>query len=124
MEVQAVSRSVRISPRKVRIVADAVRNLSVEEALATLHLLKKRGAYSLEKTLKSAMNNAVTNAKLDINNLAIDRIEVTEGQALKRYHPSTRGRVHPYKKKSSHIRVILKEKAVQVQSVSEKGGQK
>jgi large subunit ribosomal protein L22 len=134
MEVQAITRSVRVSPRKVRIVADAIRELPVDEALVTLHLLKKRGAYALEKTLKSAMNNAVNNAKLDMNNLAIDRIEVTEGQALKRYHASTRGRVHPYKKRSSHIRVVLKEKSIEAPSVAkatdvkkvekEKGGQK
>jgi len=110
MEVIAITRSVRISPRKVRLVADAVKALSVDEALNALQLMKKRGATYLSKTLKSAVANAVTNANLEKENLLIDRIEITEGQSLKRYHPSTRGRVHPYKKRSSHIRVVLKTK--------------
>lgn len=110
MQISAISRSVRISPRKVRIVADAVRNMTIDNALNNLKLIDKRGSYSLEKTLRSAIANAVNNAKLDKETLAIDRIEVTEGQALKRFHPSTRGRVHPYKRRASNIRVILKEK--------------
>lgn len=129
MEIQAVTRDVRVSPRKVRVVADAVRNASsVEEALAVLSLLKKRGAYSLSKTLKSAVANAVNNAKLEKENLLIARIEITEGQALKRYHPSTRGRIHPYKRRSSHVRIILKEKTISMPVPNtikeEKGGQK
>ena len=110
MQISAISRSVRISPRKVRIVADAVRNMTIDNALNNLKLIDKRGSYSLEKTLRSAIANAVNNAQLDKENLAIDRIEVTEGQALKRFHPSTRGRVHPYKRRASNIRVILKDK--------------
>lgn len=111
MEIQAITRDTKVSPRKVRIVADAVSGVhSVDEALATLSLLKKRGAYVLAKTVKSALANATNNAQLDKTNLVIDRIEVTEGQALKRFHPSTRGRVHPYKKRSSHVRVVLREK--------------
>ena len=112
MALQAITRDIRISPRKVRVVADAIRGIaSVDEALGVLSLLNKRGASTLEKTLRSAVANAITNAKLEKENLAIDRIEITEGQALKRYHPSTRGRVHPYKKRSSHVRIILKEVA-------------
>jgi large subunit ribosomal protein L22 len=108
MEIQAITRDVRISPRKVRVVADSIRDAkSIDEALAVLSLLKKRGAYSLSKTLKSAVANAINNAKLDKADLLIARIEVTEGQALKRFHPSTRGRIHPYKRRSSHVRVVL-----------------
>lgn len=110
MQITAVAKSVRISPRKVRLVADAVRSMSIDDALSNLKLIDKRGAYTLEKTLRSAVANATNNAQLDKANLAIDRIEITEGQSLKRFHPSTRGRVHPYKKRGSNIRVILKEK--------------
>ena len=112
MQVQAITRDIRISPRKVRLVADAVRGSgSVDEAIATLSLLDKRGATAIAKTIKSAIANAVTNAKLEKDNLTIHAIEVTEGQALKRFHPSTRGRIHPYKRRASHIRVVLAEKA-------------
>lgn len=114
MEVQAVAKSVRISPRKVRLVADAVKNQSIDDAIATLTILRKHAAAPLAKTLKSAVANAVNNAKLEKENLVISAIEITEGPFLKRFHPSTRGRVHPYKKRSSHIRVILKEKVAVV----------
>lgn len=110
MEVHAVSKSVRISPRKIRLIADAVRQLPVDDALAMLEILNKRAALPLAKTLKSALSNAVHNAKLEKDQLVIGSIEVTEGPFLKRFHPSTRGRIHPYKKRSSHIRVTLREK--------------
>ncbi len=110
MQIQAISKSVRISPRKVRLVADAIRTMPIENALATLQTTQKRAAYALKKTLMSAVANATNNAKLDRANLIIARIDVSEGQALKRFHPSTRGRIHPYKKRSSHIRIILEDK--------------
>ena len=109
MEITAKATSVRISPRKIRLVADAVRTMPLETALHSLRVTHKRAADVLEKTLKSAVANAVNNAKLDKANLMIESILVTEGQALKRFHPSTRGRIHPYKRRSSHITVILKE---------------
>lgn len=112
MEVRAVSKSVRISPRKVRLVADAIRSLSIDEASQVLLVTQKRAARVIAKTLQSAVANAVNNAKLDRNNLVIGSILVSEGQALKRFHPSSRGRVHPYKKRSSHIAIILKERAI------------
>jgi large subunit ribosomal protein L22 len=62
------------------------------------------------KTLKSAVANAKNNAKLDEANLVIKAIEVSEGPAFKRFRPSTRGRVHPYKKRTSNITVILEDK--------------
>ncbi|OGH42314.1 MAG: 50S ribosomal protein L22 [Candidatus Levybacteria bacterium RIFCSPLOWO2_02_FULL_36_8b] len=110
MEVIAQSKSVRISPRKVRLVADSIKKKSAKDALNALFLIRKRGASVLWKTLKSAVANAVNNAKLKEENLFIKNIEITEGQALKRFHHSTRGRVHPYKKRGSHIRIVLEEK--------------
>jgi large subunit ribosomal protein L22 len=110
MEVRAIAKSVRISPRKVRLVADAIRNLSIEEALQVLDAAEKRAALPLAKALKSAMANAVNNAKLEKDSLSIASIQIAEGQPLKRFHPSTRGRIHPYKKRSSHITIVLQEK--------------
>lgn len=107
MQVIAKSKSVRISPRKVRLIADSIRNLSAQDALKALAVIKKRGAYSLEKTLKSAISNAVNNANSKKEILIIKNIDVSEGPALKRYKPSTRGRIHPYKKRSSHITITL-----------------
>lgn len=110
MEIKAESRTDRISPRKVMLVADVIRNKPVEQALQTLTLIRKRGAKVLYRVLKSAIGNAINNAKQKQDSLVIKSIEVTPGPFLKRYHASTRGRTHPYKKRSSHIKIILEEK--------------
>ncbi len=109
MQIIARLKEVRISPRKVRIVADSIKNLSVQESFDALSVIQKRGAYDLEKVLKSAIANAVNNARLEKGNLRIKTIDISEGAAIKRFHPSTRGRVHPYKKRSSNIRIVLEE---------------
>ena len=110
MNVKAVAKNIRISPRKVRLVADAIRNLSVDQALKILEAAEKQAAKPLIKALKSAVANAVNNAKLDAANLAIASLQISQGQALKRFRPSTRGRIHPYKKRGSTITVVLREK--------------
>jgi large subunit ribosomal protein L22 len=120
MKIQAISRNVRISPRKVRLVADAIRVLPVSDALVTLQNMRKRAAYAIKKTLESALANAVNNAKLDRNMLRIADLDISDGQALKRFHPSTRGRIHPYKKRSSHIRVILEDRKEEVKTLNTK----
>ena len=107
MEIVAQSKSVRISARKVRLVADVIRNKSVDQALNSLALIKKRGTAVLYKTLKSAVANAINNAKQKQDELVIKSIEIGEGPFLKRSRASTRGRQHPYKKRSSHIKIIL-----------------
>lgn len=106
----ASTKEVRTSPRKIRLVADAIRKLSVSEAQDALSVIDKRGAYSLGKVLKSAIANAVNNANLDKGNLIIADINVSEGPVLKRFRPSTRGRIHRYQKRSSNVRIILEEK--------------
>lgn len=109
MEARAESKNVRISPRKVRYVVEAIRRKTVREALVILALVRKRAAGPIVKTLKSAVANAVNNAKLNEEKLFIKDIEVSHAQALKRFHPSTRGRVHPYKKRGSNIKIVLEE---------------
>jgi large subunit ribosomal protein L22 len=107
MEIKALSKSVRISPRKTRLIADAIRKMSVKDALNALSIIKQRAAVAINKTLKSAIANAKNNAKLDEEGLVIKALEVSEGPFLKRFRPSTRGRVHPYKKRTSNITVVL-----------------
>ena len=119
MIVRAIAKSVRMSPRKVRLVADAIRQLSIDQAFIVLEATQNRAAGPLAKTLQSAVANATTNNNLDKKNLVIESILVNEGQALKRFHPSSRGRVRPYKKRSSHITIILKEKALKKASVAQ-----
>ena len=110
MQTIARSTSVRVSPRKIRLVADSIREMSVEDALKALTIINKRGGYVLGKTLKSAIANALNNEKAKKENLFIKSIDVNEGISFKRFHPSTRGRVHPYKKRGSNIRIILEER--------------
>lgn len=110
MKIIAQSKSVTIGPRKVRLVADAIRGHLAKKALDELVLINKRGASMIIKTLRSAIANATNNAKANEEKLIIKAIEVSEGPAFKRYHPSTRGRIHPYKKRTSNIKIVLEEK--------------
>jgi large subunit ribosomal protein L22 len=90
----------------------------VSEAQDALAIIDKRGAYALGKTLKSAIANAINNSQLDRNNLLISDIYVSEGPVLKRFRPSTRGRIHRYQKRSSSIRIVLDEKVIKPVEVS------
>jgi large subunit ribosomal protein L22 len=119
MEVTATAKSVRVSPRKMRLIADSMRNRHIDDANRLLEIMNKRAARIFQKTLRSAVANAVNNAKLETNNLLISGIIVNESQAFKRFRPSTRGRIHPYKKRGSHLTIILKEKVV-IKSVAPK----
>lgn len=110
MEIIARAHSIRISPRKVRLVADSIRNLTLDRALSALSLTQKRGASVLNAVFKSAIANAINNGKKSKDSLVIKGIEVWDGPAIKRAHASTRGRQHPYKKRSSHIKIILEAK--------------
>ncbi|MBI2031435.1 MAG: 50S ribosomal protein L22 [Candidatus Levybacteria bacterium] len=114
MEYIAVAKGVRIAPRKVGLVADAFRRKqSVDAWLDSLILVRKRGGDAIEKTLKSALANAI-NKGAKKENLIVKSIEISPGPAFKRYHPSTRGRIHPYKKRTSHIRIVLMDDKVQI----------
>jgi len=119
MNVQAIAKNVRISPRKVRLVADAIRNMDVTEAMYLLQATQKQAAKALAKTLKSAVANAVTNNNLVAENLIVGSIMVNQGPAYKRFRPSTRGRIHPYKKRGSNVTLVVAEKAV-IKKVEEK----
>lgn len=112
MNIQAVAKNVRVSPRKVRLVADAIRNMGVIEAMHLLQVTHKQAAEPLAKTLKSAVANAINNANLEATNLIVGSVMVNEGPAYKRFRPSTRGRIHPYKKRGSNITIVVTEKVV------------
>ena len=112
--MQTVTRinEIRTSTRKVRLVADALRGLSIDEAQDALSVIQKKGATDLDRALKSSIANAVNNSKMEKNNLIIKTIDVNEGTFFKRFRPSTRGRIHPYKKRTTNIRIVLEEKVV------------
>ncbi|MBI2033078.1 MAG: 50S ribosomal protein L22 [Candidatus Levybacteria bacterium] len=110
MDIIAKTTSVHIAPRKMRLVADAIRKVPAHQALEVLEQTRKRAASALAKTLKSAIANAENNAKLEASALFVKQIEIFDGPVLKRFHPSSRGRVHPYKKRTSHVKIVLGEK--------------
>ena len=109
--MQASATHIRISPRKVRMVVDTVRGKSVSQALSILGFTRKKAALPVQKLLKSAVANAVENGGIsDVDALVIDRIMVDEGPTLKRYMPRARGRATPIRKRTSHIRIMLRER--------------
>jgi large subunit ribosomal protein L22 len=109
--MKASATHIRISPRKVRLVVDTVRGKSVSQALSILGFTRKKAALPVQKLLKSAVANAVENGGIsDVDTLVIDRIMVDEGPTLKRYMPRARGRATPIRKRTSHIRILLRER--------------
>ncbi|AQY49894.1 50S ribosomal protein L22 [Listeria weihenstephanensis FSL R9-0317] len=106
---KAVARTVRIAPRKVRLVMDLVRGKQVGEAVAILKLTPKAASPIIEKVLKSAVANAEHNYDLDVNNLVISEAFVDEGPTLKRFRPRAMGRASAINKRTSHITVVVSE---------------
>lgn len=107
MPVKALAKSVKISPRKVSVVASLVRGRAVDDALTILDYTPRRGALSVKKVILSAKANATHNHGYKSTGLRITEISVTPGPRIKRYRPAARGRALPYQKKSSHILVVI-----------------
>lgn len=107
MAVKAVAKGVRISPRKVGVVAALVRGRSVEDALTILEHTPRRSALAVKKVVMSAKANADHNHSLKPNTLQIIEVTVTPGARLKRFRPVSRGQAHPYQHRTSHIRVVV-----------------
>jgi len=110
MQVSAVSRAVRQTPRKVGLVASLVRGRTVADAIVILEHTPKRAAEPLRKTIESAKANAVNNHNLDGKNLVIVDLDIGQATSLKRYRPAAHGRAQPYLKRSTNIRVVVEGK--------------
>ena len=109
MEVQAIARNIRISPRKVRIVADLIRK-SAGEALSILRNTPKAASSVVEKALRSAMANAENNNNMNIDSLYISTIFVDAGPIMKRVHPRSRGQAFGIMKRTSTLTVKVSER--------------
>ncbi len=107
MSVQAIAKGVRMSPRKVGVVAALVRGRSVNDALTILENTPRRSADAVARVIKSARANAEHNHNYKPDTLNIVEITVTPGQRLKRFRPAAHGRALPFERKASHIRVIV-----------------
>lgn len=107
MAVQAIAKGVRMSPRKVGIVAQLVRGRSVADALVILEHTPRRSAMPVIKAIESAKANATYNHNLKGDTLQIVSISVTPGPRLKRFRPAAHGRALPFQRKTSHIHVVV-----------------
>lgn len=109
-QAKSVARTVRIAPRKARIVIDLIRGKQVGEAIAILRLTQKAASPIIEKVLKSAIANAEHNYEMDVNNLVVSQAFVDEGPTLKRFRPRAQGRASAINKRTSHITLVVSEK--------------
>lgn len=117
MEVKAKIKYLRISPRKVRLVVDVVRGLSVEEALSRLAVINKRAVRPVVKLINSAIANAENNFKLKREDLFIKFFTVDEGPTLKRWRARAFGRAAMIRKRTSHLNLILSDGKDETDSV-------
>ena len=107
MTVKAIAKGVRMSPRKVGVVASLVRGRTVADALVILDHVPRRAALPVRKVIESARANADNNHNVRPDSLKIVEISVTPGPSLKRYRPASHGRALPFQRRSSHIRVVV-----------------
>ncbi len=107
MQVNAKLKMARISPQKVRLVADQVRGMEVESALNLLEFSPKKAAGIVKKVLLSAIANAEHNEGADIDELKISRISIDAGPVMKRWRPRAKGRADQILKRTSHINVTV-----------------
>ena len=110
MEAKAIAKTVRIAPRKARLVIDLIRNKDVKEAIDILENVNKEGARIIKKVLVSANANAENNLGLDKNKLYVKEAFVDEGATMKRARMGSRGHVDPIMKRTSHITVVVSER--------------
>jgi large subunit ribosomal protein L22 len=108
MSVKAIAKGVRISPRKVGVVAALVRGRTVADAVVILGHVPRRGpALAIKKAVESAAANAENNHNLKPGTLSIIEISVSPGPRLKRFRPAAHGRALPFMRRTSHIRVVV-----------------
>ena len=106
MEVKAEQKFVRMSPRKIREIVPIVKSLTPAKALEVLPFIRRSANEPLIKVIKSAIANAKVRG-LNEADLIFKEIQIGEGPRLKRWRPGARGRTKPYKRRMSHIRVVL-----------------
>ena len=107
---QATLKYARISPRKVKIVADLIRGKDVAEALAIVKFTPKASSEVIEKLLKSAIANAENNHGMKHEKLYVAEIYANQGPTLRRIRPAAKGSAVRIRKRTSHITIVLKER--------------
>ena len=118
-EAQAVVRNLRVSPRKLNLLAQMIRGKKVDAALADLSFSRKRIASDVRKCVMSAVANAENNHKLDVNDLVVSQAYVGKNLTIRRFHARGRGRMNPIEKPFSQLTVVVK--AQQETTATEEG---
>ncbi|MBV1834315.1 MULTISPECIES: 50S ribosomal protein L22 [Novacetimonas] len=119
-EAQATTRNIRISPRKLNLVAGLIRNKPAAQAIATLTFSKRRIAQQVKKTLESAIANAENNHQLDVDQLVVARAEVGKSIVMRRFHARGRGRSARIEKFFSHLTIIVAERQPEAEAATGK----
>ena len=108
-EAQAITKIIRVSPRKLNLVAGLIRGRRAADAVATLTFSKRRIAQTVKKTLESAIANAENNHQLDVDQLVVARAEVGRSAVMKRFSARGRGRAARVEKWFSHLKIVVAE---------------
>jgi large subunit ribosomal protein L22 len=108
-EAQAIVSNLRVSPRKLNLVAGLIRNKPASAAVATLTFSKRRIAQQVKKALESAIANAENNHGLDVDQLVVTRAEVGRSVVMRRFHARGRGRSARIEKWFSHLKIVVAE---------------
>ena len=109
-EAQAVLSNVRVSPRKLNLVAGLIRNKGASDAVAMLTFSKRRIAVQVKKVLESAIANAENNHQLDVDRLVVTRADVGRSIVMRRFHARGRGRASRIEKWFSHLKIVVAER--------------
>jgi len=107
MEIRALTKYSRISSKKAREITRVIQGKNAAEAVELLKFIPRKSARLVSKTLQSAIANAENNANLVADALTVKSAVANDGPALKRFRPAARGSAHPYKKRLSHIEIVL-----------------
>ena len=108
-EAQAVTRNIRVSPRKLNLAAGLIRGRRAQDAVATLTFSKRRISDTVKKTLESAIANAENNHSLDVDKLVVSRVEVGRSIVMKRFQARGRGKAARVEKWFSHLKIVVAE---------------
>ena len=115
-EAQAIVSNLRVSPRKLNLVAGLIRNLPAQQAVATLTFSKRRIAQQVRKALESAIANAENNHQLTVDRLVVSRAEVGRSVVMRRFHARGRGRSARVEKWFSHLKIVVAERAQETEA--------
>ena len=111
MEITTIQKYIHTSPRKLRLVADMVRKMTPDQAIAVLEVTPKAAALDFQKAIKTVLANAKGKG-LDSQKASFKTIEINESTKMRRFRAGTRGRVRPYKKRMAHIKIVLSDELI------------